>query len=94
MKVITVKSEIKAAHQKFVIPKENRHNSAFSFGITNFWGTAFISDFTVYESSNVNVNYKSLEFTFTLLPPKGGNVGKLGGLIFKAKHFNPSGESN
>ena len=43
----TVKAEIKAAPQKFVIPKENRHKNAFSFGIKNFWGAAFISDFTV-----------------------------------------------
>ena len=48
----TVKSEIKAAPQKFVIPKENRHNSAFSFGITNFWCAVFISDFTVFVRSN------------------------------------------
>ena len=33
----TVIAEIKAAPQKIVIPKENRHNSAFSFGITHFW---------------------------------------------------------
>ena len=32
-----VKAEIKAAPQKFVIPKENRHNSAFSFGIKIFF---------------------------------------------------------
>ena len=48
----TVKSEIRAAPQKIVIPKENRHNSAFSFGITHFWGAAFISDFTVVENNS------------------------------------------
>ena len=31
-KSTTVKSEIKDAPQKVVIPKESRHNSAFSFG--------------------------------------------------------------
>ena len=37
------------APKKFVIPKENRHNSAFSFGITNFWGAYINGGFTVYE---------------------------------------------
>ena len=46
--IITVKSEIKDAPQKVVIPKENRHNSAFSFGITTFCGASFISDFTAF----------------------------------------------
>ena len=44
----TKKSEIKAASQKIVIPTENRHNNAFSFGTKIFWGTVSISDFTVY----------------------------------------------
>ena len=43
----TVNSQIEAAPQEVVIPKQNMHNSAFSFGITTFWGASFISDFTV-----------------------------------------------
>ena len=43
----TVKSEIKAAPQKFVIPKEKALLCLFSFGITNFWGVAFILAVTV-----------------------------------------------
>ena len=45
--MITVSPLIVSAPQKFVIPKENRHNIAFSFGLTNFWGAAFISAVTV-----------------------------------------------
>ena len=47
----TVKSEIKAAPQKCVIPKEKVMLCLFSFGITIFWGAAFISDFTVIQYS-------------------------------------------
>ena len=35
------------APQKFGIPKEKALLCLFSFGITHFWGAAFISDFTV-----------------------------------------------
>ena len=45
----TVNSQIEAAPQEFVIPKQNRHNSAFSFGITTFWGAVSIWEFTVYQ---------------------------------------------
>ena len=51
----TIKSEIKDAPQKVVFPKENRHNSALSFGITTFWGASFISDFTVFLSNFIQI---------------------------------------
>ena len=57
----TVKFEIKAAFQKFVIPKEKALLCRFSIGITSFWGAAFISDFTVFE--NLRESVKSTELT-------------------------------
>ena len=45
----TVTAEIKAAPPKIVIPKKKALLCLFSFGITNFWGAAFISDFTVFQ---------------------------------------------
>ena len=55
----TVTAEIKAASQKFVIPKENRHNSTFSFGITHFWGAAFISAVTVIMQNSLKIRLKN-----------------------------------
>ena len=43
----TVSPLIMSAHKKIVIPKENRHNIAFSFGITHFWGADIIRGDTV-----------------------------------------------
>ena len=66
----TVTAEIKAAPQKFVIPKENRHNSAFSFGITHFWGAAFISAVTVYSFKSLMKIKPIIHFLFHLLTGK------------------------
>ena len=49
-KRFTVTAEIKAAPQNFFIPKEKAFLCLFSFGITHFWGAAFISAVTVFDS--------------------------------------------
>ena len=51
----TVTAEIKAAPQKCVIPKEKVLLCLFSFGITNFWGAAIFSDFTVCDRAGFYV---------------------------------------
>ena len=45
----TVSPLIMSAPQKFVTPKENRHNIAFSFGITHFGGADIIRGDTVFD---------------------------------------------
>ena len=48
MALDTVTAEIKAAPQKFVIPKEKALLCLICFGITHFWGAASIWEFTVF----------------------------------------------
>ena len=45
--VFNVKSKIKAAPQKCVLPKEKEMLCLLSFGVAYFWGAAFISEFTL-----------------------------------------------
>ena len=62
--MITVSPLIVSAPQKFVIPKENRHNIAFSFGITHFWGADIIRGNTVYKRI---LTFKAYEEYFFIL---------------------------